>query len=125
MAIQTADDVKLADEFAQAAIDTYEDDIKTEFSDSGLLIHSLSSYILKEDKNSGSLTQIRFGELLHIATFVGITYLRTVNYSNRSLCITVDGESIAFPPEEEALYDPFMEEVKVPIESIASIKEIA
>jgi hypothetical protein len=125
MAIQTAEDVRQADEFAQAAIETYEEPIQTEFSDSDLLIHSLTSYILKENTSSGCLTQIRFGELLHIATCVGISYLRTQNNASRSLCLNVDAECIAFPPEEKAQYDPFIEEVKVPIESIAVIKELS
>lgn len=123
--IQTTQDDNQADELAQAAIDTFSDDLMYEFIEKTLLFHSLSSFILKQNDKEGTLTQIRFGELFHIASCVGLSYFRTQNESCRSLCLAVDAECIAVPPEESAKYDPFMEAVKVPIDSLAAIKDIS
>jgi hypothetical protein len=123
--IQSTGDDKEADELAKAAIETYSDSIKEEFGLGSFLFHSLSSYILKQSEQDDCLTQIRFGELLHIASCSGIFYLRTGANAGRSLCLSVDAECISEPPEEGAKFDPFIEEVNLPIESLESVKLVS
>ena len=79
---------------------------------------------MREDDDTSQLSQWRFGEYLHISNEVGLSYFRSKDEGSRSLCLALDTEYIGEPPAEDANFNPFIEAVNVPIESLASVRSI-
>ncbi len=122
--IATIENKSEADKLARVAISMFSEQAEQAFLSDEYLFHSLSSFVLKLNPETGALSQWRFGELLHAGGAVGIGYLSTLKDDIRSLSLQVDAAGIAKPPANENPLDPFYEKVSLPIESIIEIKVV-
>lgn len=87
-----------------------------EFGFQQLAVHSLNSFIVRRAQEA----KIIFGECYHIGEAVSVGIEVSKLNLSRILYIEVDAEAIAPPPG--LAFDPFFEQVKVPVAAIEDIR---
>lgn len=125
--IATTNDRSEASRLSKAAIDLFSEQVKTVFSAEGysFSFHTLSSFILRHDETTSSVSMWRFDELSFIGDGAGIQYFSSPKEDCRVLSLVIDAESVAKPPANLANFEPFFNSVNLPIESILEVRSLS